>query len=166
MRFYILKNQDDCINAIQLIVKARNARKENQKIALQAFEVQEEDVRFWGTEYTYTSTIIGVVFNDNRKTEIEGLKLKGNIYFPDKRTKKGKQISKKLESQIYIAHFETEKVLDLKLTMIGKFTTPVLFLLNDKEIILKCDDRIDLDRERFEEVTRTFVDDNLNKDRS
>lgn len=77
---------------------------------------------------------------------------------PSKRYKKGKEIGKKLENLENFSFYEIERMLNLKLTKLGRFTIPKLYLSkNKKAVYLVCDSSIVLESKEYKEVTKKHL---------
>lgn len=82
---------------------------------------------------------------------------------PNKRTKIGKLANQNLNNLPFISFDYPDKILGLNNDYNGKFVTPMIYKsYDDSEFFYKCDKRINLDPEKFEEVLISYVNSRIN----
>jgi len=84
------------------------------------------------------------------------------FYTPDRRSKIGKEFYLKLEAIKGFNHFIADDVLGIKFQYGGRFTPPMIYnAWDNSEFYYACDDRIKLNKEDFEEVLISYVEEKL-----
>lgn len=157
-RYYKIIDNEKLLKANTFLAEVKTENEQNKKIVKQV--IPFDNISLFGHKTDYGVYIKGFKSNIDNKGFV-GFKLhKDGNFFPDKGTKRGKEISEILSTQNNKCFFDTEHALDEELTPIGRFTVPKLYVLKNKELILQCDSSIKLDKSKYEEVTFTYVEDN------
>jgi len=91
------------------------------------------------------------------------LKCDDNFLKPNKRTNIGKDFINQMNSIKGFFHDYPDDLLGVEYHYNGRFTPPMIYKsYDDSEYFYKCDQRINLDPEKFEEVLVSYVNSRLN----
>lgn len=164
MRAYKILKEKDQKTVNEFLDQRSKDQDHNRKTAYEAFGYTKDEIDLFGNERN--GLHMSDCFKPKKDTIAIDTKLfilkKDGYYYPRK-NKVGRGIIEKLATQKYYGWYDKiGDMLNVCLTIYNtKFVTPAFRVLKDKTLILSCDSRIELDRERFEEVTITYVNDNL-----
>jgi len=167
MRIYKITDEKTFNAALEFIQKCDKLQKENE-------QKLKDIVPFKWTSYLghdrqsgFNKLVDYTGFVPSEKLEEipSGWKLlKGykDFLVPDKKTKLGKDAAKKISELNRVWFSEIYAVLGIEKEDLRRFTVPHLYLSKDKkEIYFKTDIEQEVDTEKFEEVTITYVQSKL-----
>lgn len=158
-RYYKIINEENFKKADSLLDEIKLLNSANKEFVKEA--IPFENINFYG--YTSCGTLFIKGFSPLDKTiYFEGFKQKKDgIFYPNKQTKKGKEIQKILNNQKTIDFFDIINILQDDVTIPNKsFTSPMLYKLKTDEIVLQCDSNVKLDKQKYEEITLTYLEEN------
>ncbi|WP_341221893.1 hypothetical protein [Polaribacter atrinae] len=166
MRVYKIINEEKFLKADIFLKELKQLKKENIKtIKTNITPFEWDSYLGYSTSFHLLPTYSGFKPKKPIEKALDGWredKDHADILVPNKRTKAGKEIVKKLDELPNFTFEKIAKVLDIKLISSGRFTIPSLRISkNKKHIFLIADDRAKLKAKDFKEVTITYVNKKL-----